>query len=121
MPVPGVNVLQNPDWTELNDVGAPLYWVTDGTWDPLLAWGCGGAELFESFGTDGGLDVLGANSLRVDWAHSTEMDPATHGYGGLLYAGEGLDGVPGDSWRIRFDAVRNTYPFFALVAGSAIG
>ncbi len=111
MPTPGVNVLQNPDWTELTSYGAPLYWVTDATWDPLLAWGCGGDELFEALATNGGLTVLGPNSLQVDWARSTQLDPSAGRYAGLLYAGEGFDGVPGDSWRIQFDAVRSTYIF----------
>lgn len=121
MPTPGVNVLQNPDWTELNDDGQPLYWMTDATWDPLLAWGCGGAELFEFFGTDGGLDVLGPNSLRVDWSRSTQLDPSDGHYGGLLYAGEGFDGVPGDSWRIQFTATRRTFTANFVLPTSALG
>lgn len=101
MPTPGVNVLQNADFSSGLD-----YWIGDRTWDPLLSWGVFGQT--SSLVDQNPPGLIADGVIRLDFGASTQLDPVT-GYGGLNYAGGGFDAEPGDTWRVKFTATRRSF------------
>lgn len=120
MPVPGVNVLENPTWTDVEPIfGSPRSWIVWETFDPMLCCGVSGASAIG--GVDGGMEVLAPNLLRVDWGAATQLDPADDLYGGLIYSGGGFDGAPGAGWHIEFTATRRTFPASYVLPVNSLG